>query len=146
MTNKKAIPFHSSVRIMLSSAGKIRVGNDIIGMGIKAKVYKNKLGPPFRETVFNMYFDKGLIQEEAWLDYLKDYGIAKQISAQKSAIEFKGEAVEFKNREFAEFIKDNIELRKFCLDEIKKRLYVEQDPSKRTEEIVLEEMPASDEM
>jgi len=142
----KAIPFFSSVRLSLFSAGKLKAGSDVIGAGIKAKIIKNRMGPPHRETTFNMYFNKGIVEEEAWLKYLLDYKIAKTISTQKSSIDFNGEAIEFKNRDFADLLNKNTELRDFCIKSIKQRLYVEQDPSKRDEEIVLEELAFDEEL
>ena len=60
----KAIPFFSSVRVKLYSGGKFKVGKDVIGVGIKPKIIKNRLGPPHRDAELKMYFTKGLIDDE----------------------------------------------------------------------------------
>jgi len=135
-----AIPFFSSVRLRLFTAGKVKAGTDVIGVGIKAKVAKNRMGPPLRECILHMYFDKGVIDEESWLDYLVNFKIVNKINTQRSSIDFDGNIIEFRNRDFVETIKSNPELKEFCKRKIKEGLYIEQDPNKRTEEIELEEI------
>ena len=67
----KALSFHSSVRIRLQTAGQIKVGTDIIGMNVKAKVVKNRLGPPLRTAQYNIYFDSGIDDYGSWLEVMK---------------------------------------------------------------------------
>lgn len=67
----KALSFHSSVRIRLQTAGQIKVGTDIIGMSVKAKVVKNRLGPPLRTAQYNIYFDSGIDDYGSWLEVMK---------------------------------------------------------------------------
>ena len=57
----KAIPFYSSVIIKLLHTKKLKSSKDdsIIGAGIKARVQKNKMAPPFGECEVNFYFAKG---------------------------------------------------------------------------------------
>ena len=138
----KAVPFFSSVRIKLYSGGKVKAGQDVIGVGIKPKVIKNRLGPPHREAELKMYFNRGLIDEESWLDVLLKTGVAEKISAQKSSItnEDSGELYEFKNSKFVEWIRsvENIEAHTYCKKLVKQSLVIEQDPDKRNEEITTE--------
>ena len=72
----RSVPFLASVRLKLYSAGKIKATDDVIGVGIKAKVAKNRMGPPHREAIFWVYFTRGLIDEESWLDILLKFGVA----------------------------------------------------------------------
>lgn len=67
----KALSFHSSVRIRLQTAGQIKVGTDVIGMNVKAKVVKNRLGPPLRTAQYNIYFDSGIDDYGSWLEVMK---------------------------------------------------------------------------
>jgi recombination protein RecA len=122
----KAIPFFSSVRIQLFTAGKIKNGDAIIGAGVKAKVVKNRMGPPHRETTFNIYFEHGLIDEENWIDYLLNYDVVKKISAQKSAIDFNGENIEFRNRDFIKLLSERPELKEYCKTQLKNHLKIDQ--------------------
>ena len=66
----KAIPFFAAVRVRLYSGGKVKAGKDVLGVGIRPKIVKNRMGPPHREADLKMYFNRGLIDEEGWLDVL----------------------------------------------------------------------------
>ena len=140
----KAIPFFSSVRIKLYSGGKVKVGKDTIGVGIRPKIIKNRLGPPHREAELKMYFNRGLIDEESWLDVLLKSGEADKISAQKSSITNKdtGEVYEFQNRKFVDWVRqnENKEAHIYCKQKVKESLIIEQDPDKREEEATTEEL------
>ena len=146
----KAIPFFSSFRMKLYSGGKVKAGKDVIGVGIKPKLIKNRMGPPHREAELKMYFTKGLIDEESWLDILLKAGHAEKISAQKSSITNKdtGEVYEFQNRKFVEWIRkpENSEAHTYCKALVKKSLVIEQDPDKREEEITTEDLQPEEEI
>ena len=146
----KAIPFFSSVRVKLYSGGKVKAGSDVIGVGIKPKVVKNRMGPPHREAELKMYFTRGLIDEESWLDVLLKAGHADKISAQKSSITNKatGEVYEFQNRKFVEWVRsaENKEAYDYCKRLVKKSLVIEQDPYKRDEDTVLEDLKGDEDI
>jgi recombination protein RecA len=140
----KAIPFFAAVRIRLYSGGKVKAGKDVLGVGIRPKIVKNRMGPPHREAELKMYFSRGLIDEEGWIDILLKFGKAKKISAQKSQIvnEDNGETYEFLNRNFVEWIRspENKEAHAYCKTKVKESLIIEQDPLKRIEEITTEKL------
>ena len=146
----KAIPFFSSVRMKLYSGGKVKAGKDVIGVGIKPKLIKNRMGPPHREAELKMYFTKGLIDEESWLDILLKAGHAEKISAQKSSITNKdtGEVYEFQNRKFVDWIRktESKDAHTYCKALVKKSLVIEQDPDKREEEITTEDLQPEEEI
>ena len=91
-----------------------------------------------------MYFNRGLIDEESWLDVLLKSGEAAKISAQKSSITNKdtGEVYEFQNRKFVDWIRQdaNREAHIYCKQKVRESLIIEQDPDKREEEITTEEL------
>ena len=144
----KAIPFFAAVRIRLYSGGKVKAGKDVLGVGIRPKIVKNRMGPPHREADLKMYFNRGLIDEEGWLDVLLKFGEAKKISAQKSQIVNKdnGETYEILNRNFVEWIRkiENKEAHAYCKNKVKESLIIEQDPLKRQEEITTEELDSDE--
>ena len=78
----KAIQFHASCRLRLKAAGQIKAKvngkEQVIGIKTKAKVVKNRMGPPLREAEFNIYFESGIDDFGGWLQVLKDYSLIKQ--------------------------------------------------------------------
>jgi len=73
-----AVGFHSSTRIRLNKALKIKdKEGEIIGLYIKAKILKSRLGPSFRTVEFPLYFSSGIDDDTSWLLYLKSKKLAK---------------------------------------------------------------------
>ena len=68
----KAIGFHASVRVRLAVTKKIKQGTNVIGVTIKAKIIKNRIGPPHREAEFDVYFDRGIDDYQSWMKVLKE--------------------------------------------------------------------------
>jgi len=73
----KAVAFHSSVRLRITSAGKIKAPvngvEQVVGIKTKVAVVKNRLGPPLRVVGYEIYFDSGIDNYGSWLDILKQY-------------------------------------------------------------------------
>lgn len=70
----KAIPYHASIRIRLSSSTKNKDGDQIISISTNAKTIKTRFGPPFRKCSFDIYFDRGIEDVDSWLDALHEVG------------------------------------------------------------------------
>lgn len=77
----KSLGFHSSVRIRLDNLGKIKANikgvDEIIGAKTKAKVFKNRLGPPHRECEYEVHFNSGINDVSGLIKTAKTYGIFK---------------------------------------------------------------------
>ena len=88
----KAIPFHASVRIRLTHDTKtdmVIVGDDkskdFFGVGVKAKIVKNKISPPFRTCTFSIEFYKGVTEHYQIYDKM----------VQSSPVKFKHDGKEY---------------------------------------------------
>ena len=119
----KGIPFHASVRLRLSSIGAIkakREGRDeIVGSRVKAKLVKNRVGPPLRECEYEVYFDSGIDDYSSWLTVMKEHNLVSQSGAWYSWTDKRsGEVIKFQSKEFVEKIMSNPELYDIVYDEI----------------------------
>lgn len=119
----KGIPFHASVRLRLSSIGAIKAkkeGRDeIVGSRVKAKLVKNRCGPPLRECEYEVYFDSGIDDYSSWLTVMKEHNLVSQSGAWYSWTDKRsGEVIKFQSKEFVEKIMSNSELYDIVYDEI----------------------------
>jgi recombination protein RecA len=77
----RALKFFSSIRVDMRRVSNIKDKDGIKGILIKAKVVKNKIAPPFRESQFEVLFDSGI----NFVGDLVKEGISKGIVEQKGA-------------------------------------------------------------
>jgi len=101
----KAIQFHASCRLRLKAAGQIKAKiqgkEQVIGIKTKAKVVKNRMGPPLREAEFNIYFESGIDDTGSWLQIMKDYNLLKQGGSWYTyTCDITGEDIKFLSKDF----------------------------------------------
>lgn len=115
----KAIAFHASVRIRLAVTGKItNKDKQVIGVSVKASVVKNRLGPPYRVSEFNVYFDRGIDDMDSWLKFCKDKSVVSSGGAYITYTSLDGESHKFQSKEWKDFLMNNPEMK----DEIYNRM------------------------
>jgi recombination protein RecA len=75
----RALKYYASVRIDLRRIGSIKEGDQIVGNRVRARVVKNKIAPPFRQTEVDILFSQGISWQGDLIDLGTDCGvIAKQ--------------------------------------------------------------------
>lgn len=74
----RALKFYSSVRIDLRRITTLKDATGAVGSRVRARVVKNKIAPPFRDTEFDIMFDSGISYEGDLLDLAMAVGIIER--------------------------------------------------------------------
>jgi recombination protein RecA len=77
----RALKFYASVRIDIRRIETLKVGAEMIGNRVRAKIVKNKVAPPFKEEQFDIMFGQGISREGSLLDVGVDHGIVRKAGA-----------------------------------------------------------------
>ena len=143
----KGIPFHASVRIRLSSIGAIKAKingiEEVVGAKSKAKLVKNRCGPPQRTAEYSVYFDSGIDDYSSWLEVMKDYNLVKQSGAWYEYTDKRtGEIIKFQSKDFVEKIINQPELAEIVYNDIAEKVIM---IYQKTDEVRLDNVIISDE-
>lgn len=80
-TGGNALKFYASVRLDIRRTGQIKEGDEIVGNETKVKVVKNKMAPPFKETMFQILYGKGFNRLGEIIDHGVQYGLIEKSGA-----------------------------------------------------------------
>ena len=80
----KALKFYTSVRLDIRRIAQIKKGEEVVGGRVRVKVVKNKVGPPFKQTEFDLMYNEGISREGELIALGEKYGlVAKSGSTYK---------------------------------------------------------------
>ena len=77
----RALKFYASVRIDIRRIETLKIGAEMIGNRVRAKIVKNKVAPPCKEAQFDIMFGQGISREGSLLDVGVDHGIVRKAGA-----------------------------------------------------------------
>ena len=80
-TGGNALKFYASVRIDLRRIESIKRGDEVIGNRVRAKIVKNKVAPPFRDSEFEILFSEGISRSSDLVDQGVKYNVLDKAGA-----------------------------------------------------------------
>lgn len=114
-TGGNALKFYATQRIEVSSVGKIKQGEEVIGNKVRYNVTKNKVFPPFRNTETQIRFGFGVPRE---LDILNLAMNLKIVTNKSSWYYFDNNSIGNGINDAWEFVVENREI----MDKIEKKV------------------------
>ena len=121
----RALKFYTSVRLDIRRIGSIegeknaKGDKNIIGNHTRVKVVKNKVAPPFREALFDIYYNQGISREGSILDV----GVDQKVLEKKGNSFYYGSQNIGPGREQARiYLKEHIEVRDKIEAEIRAKI------------------------
>ena len=77
-TGGNALKFYTSLRLDIRKIESIKKGDQLIGSKVKVKVVKNKLAPPFKLALFDIYYGEGISRTSEILDIAVQKDVIKK--------------------------------------------------------------------
>ena len=74
----KALKFYTSVRIDIRRIAQIKKGDEVVGSRTRAKVVKNKVAAPFKQTEFDLIYNEGISKEGEIIALGEKYAIIQK--------------------------------------------------------------------
>ncbi|HLP43988.1 MAG TPA: recombinase RecA [Candidatus Nanoarchaeia archaeon] len=115
----KALKFYTSVRIDIRRIAQIKKAEEVVGSRIRAKVVKNKVAAPFRQTEFDLMYNEGISREGELIALGEKHGIITKTGNSYSYGDVKlGRGYDSTRQ----FFKENPKVASDVLKEIRKKL------------------------
>lgn len=115
----RAIKFYSSVRLDVRGRGRIKAGEEVIGIRILAYVAKNKVSAPFRRAYLDFFFTKGFDNELAVFDLAVEKGVVSRKGKSGYYVWSTDSETSKLRKDWGEYLKENPDKLKIIIDEVK---------------------------
>ena len=116
-TGGRALKFYSSVRIEVRKTEATKEGSEVVGAKTKIKVVKNKVAPPFKETIIEVRFGEGFDRVLSLIDFAVERGV---IEKSGSWFSYNGNRLGQGRNAVADFLKNNPDEFKEIEDKLRK--------------------------
>ncbi len=123
-TGGLALKFYASLRLEVRRGDSIKSGDETIGYWVKVKVAKNKVAPPFKETTYEFYFQKGIDRIGAVLDAAVEEGLIEKAG---SWYTYKNEKLGQGREQVKNFLINNPEVVKEIETTIRKKYFAQEE-------------------
>lgn len=78
VTGGTALKFFSSTRCRVQKMEQIKNGDEVVGIQIRVRNYKNKTSVPNRDAIMNLYFDGGFKSDDEYFEFLTKLNIIEK--------------------------------------------------------------------
>ncbi len=129
-TGGLALKFYASLRLEVRRGDSIKSGDETIGYWVKVKVAKNKVAPPFKETTYEFYFQKGIDRIGAVLDAAVEEGLIEKAG---SWYTYKNEKLGQGREQVKNFLINNPEVVKEIETTIRKKYFAQEEQKEQEE-------------
>ena len=111
-----ALQFYASIRLEIKKVTDIKQmvtdlsgkeTEEIVGTTSRVTVVKSRIAPPKRKCELNIYFSKGVDDEDSWFDALLSKGAIQRPTTQKYKLIFDEKEYEFKKSNWKKIVREN---------------------------------------
>ena len=106
-TGGNALKFYASVRLDIRRIGAIKKGDEVIGNETRVKVVKNKVAPPFKEALFDIFYGEGVSHEAELIELGVKFGFVEKSGAWYA---YKGSKIGQGKENAREFLKEHTDI------------------------------------
>lgn len=77
-TGGNALKFYSTIRMDLARIKTIKKGDESLANEVRVKIVKNKVAPPYKQAIIEIYFDEGISRISDVIKLAEDFKIIKK--------------------------------------------------------------------
>lgn len=114
----RALKYYSSIRIDIRRGEKITESKEQVGNITKIKIVKNKLAPPFKEVLVEMFFGKGISNESTLINLASDFDIIDKAGSWYS---YNGEKIGQGMEKVKDFLNANPDIKKEVEEKVRQK-------------------------